>query len=61
MPPIVIACPADVDLAPAPIVTLRFCLIASRVGERAEFFERPAIKLERIIRGNSFAGKNFLC
>ena len=36
------------DLCAAPIVALAFDLIAPRVRQRAEFFERQPVKLERI-------------
>ena len=41
------------DLAPLAIVTFFFRQIPPRIGERAELRQRPAIKLERLRRGDA--------
>ena len=44
--------------APVPIM-LRFREVAPRVGQRAEFRERPAVKRERLRRRDASAVENF--
>ena len=45
------------DFAPAAIVAFLLRKIAPRICERAEFLQRPAIKLQRVFARNSFARK----
>ena len=46
------------DLASAPAIAFRLRQIASRIGKRTEFFQRPVIQLERVVCRNPFARKN---
>ena len=48
------------DFAPAAVVTFLLRKIAARIGEGAQFLQRPPIKLQRVFARNSFARQNSL-
>ena len=49
------------DLASPAAVTFRLCQIAPAISKRTEFFQRPSIQLEDVVRRNPFALQDFVC